>query len=166
MNVDELIRRIASTPGCTIRPPAGLPDAGSYRLPSDVEAFYRECGGCVLYEDSQYPFHVVEPHAFRAANPIIVGESDADDISASWYIVGHGRTQEFVTIDLALSRAGRCYDSFWDRHAVAGSSSIIALSFTDLLERMYDNRGQYWYWLQPSFESLGDAYDDAPAPTT
>lgn len=52
-----------------------------------------------------------------------------------------------VTIDCSADRLGRCYDSFWDSHGVAGSCSIVALSFTDLLQRLLDNNGDYWYWL-------------------
>ena len=47
-----------------------------------------------------------------------------------------------------------------ETHGVAGSCPIIATSFTDLLTRLYENKGQRWYWLRPDFVSLGDAYDD------
>ncbi|HEX8411237.1 MAG TPA: SMI1/KNR4 family protein [Thermoanaerobaculia bacterium] len=163
MNIDEIIQNIAETPGCALLPPRGLPDVAPYRLPADVETFYRRCGGCVLYEHSDYPFRIVEPERFVQANPVIAGVSGEDDISYSWYILGRGGSDEHVTIDLDESRSGRCYDSFWDRHAVAGSSRIIALSMTDLLNRLYANRGNLWYWLQPEFASLGDAYDSAPS---
>ena len=115
-------------------------------------------GLCALRK-KRLSFEVVEPSGFRRANPIIVGETEEEDISSSWYIVGRGGSQEYVTVDLAEARVGRCYDSFWDRHAVAGSSPVIATSFTDLLDRMYSNEGRHWYWLSPEFQSLGDAYD-------
>lgn len=110
-------------------------------------------------EKSDYPFRVVGPEAFVQANSVIAGVTGEDDISYSWYILGRGGSHEHVTIDLDESRLGRCYDSFWDRHAVAGSSPIIALSMTDLLSRIFANRGKPWYWLQPDYGSLGDAYD-------
>ncbi|WP_331460411.1 SMI1/KNR4 family protein [Gracilibacillus suaedae] len=49
---------------------------------------------------------------------------------------------------------------FFDRHGLVGESQRIATSFTDLLERLIKNKGQYWYWLRSDFISLGDAYDD------
>jgi len=30
---------------------------------------------------------------------------------------------------------------------------------TALIEQLYEHRGRHWYWLQPGFERLGDAYD-------
>ena len=48
----------------------------------------------------------------------------------------------------------------FDRHGIVGESQIIATSFTNLLEKLIKNNGQYWYWLKSEFESLGDAYDD------
>jgi hypothetical protein len=41
--------------------------------------------------------------------------------------------------------------------------SVVADSLTALIEQLYEqlheHRGQHWYWLQPGFERLGDAYD-------
>lgn len=159
LDIEEIIRRIAATAGCSVLAPAGVPAVEPHRLPRDVESFYQACGGCVLYADSDYPFRVVGPSEFQPANPVIAGVSGDDDISSLWYIVGRGGSGEYVTIDLDDSRAGRCYDSFWDRHAVAGSSPIIALSLADLLHRVHANEGKHWYWLRPEFEDLGDAYD-------
>jgi hypothetical protein len=52
-----------------------------------------------------------------------------------------------------------CYDSFHEVHGMPGSCAVVALSFTDLLERLLAARGGHWYWLEPGFASLGDAYD-------
>jgi hypothetical protein len=157
--IEQLIARIRATPRCVIYDPTVLPDVSPYALPPDVEEFYRQCGGCRLFDGSDYAFSVAAPTAFRAANPVIVGEVVEDDISAAWYIVGQGGSEEYVTIDLHPARLGRCYDSFWDRHAVAGNSPIIAMSFTELLTRILENAGGYWYWLKEDFEAFGDAYD-------
>jgi hypothetical protein len=35
----------------------------------------------------------------------------------------------------------------------------VAASFTELLRRLTANRGRHWYWLEPDFVDLGDAYD-------
>jgi antitoxin YokJ len=92
------------------------------------------------------------------ANPVIIGER-VDDISDSWYIVGRGGAGEFMSIDLHPDRVGTCYDSFREVHGVPGSCAVIALSFTDLLERLLAAHGGHWYWLEPDFAPLGDAYD-------
>lgn len=159
--IDQLVARVRELPNCVLHEPAGPPDVAPYRLPPDLEEFYRQCGGCRLFDGSGYAFSVVAPDTFLPANPVIVGDVLDDDISASWYIVGYGGGQQYVTIDLHPARLGRCHDSFWDRHAVAGSSPIIAMSFAGLLARMIENAGRYWYWLQEDFVSIGDAYDGA-----
>ena len=160
-SIGELVQRIAETPDCRVFPPAGLPSiAEGLVLPDDVRAFYEACGGCVLFENADYAMEIPKPDQFRPANPAIRGEPAPGDISESWYIAAESGGTEFLTIDLDPARLGRCYDSFWDRHAIPGTSDIIASSFTELLTRLYDNAGGYWFWLQPGFVSLGDAYDD------
>lgn len=64
-----------------------------------------------------------------------------------------------MSIDLDPGRNGKCCDSFHEIHGLPGSSSVIALSFSDLLVQLLASRGSHWYWLEPDFVSLGDAYD-------
>ncbi len=111
-----------------------------------------------MFVNEDYPMRIVPPREFVLANPIIVGERCFDDISSHWYIVGRGGTEEMVTIDCSPPRLGRCYDSFWDRHGVAGSCPIVALSFTELLQRLLKQEGGYWYWLADDAPAHGDAY--------
>jgi hypothetical protein len=91
------------------------------------------------------------------ANPIIVEDDCPDDISYDWFILGQAGEQ-YITIDIAPERHGRCYDSFWDRHGLVGECSIVALSFADLLQRLWKGKGDYWYWLADDFKCIGDAY--------
>jgi hypothetical protein len=44
-------------------------------------------------------------------------------------------------------------------HGVAGSCAVISHSFTDLLAGLIACRGEYIFWEDDSFVSLGDAYD-------
>ena len=67
----------------------------------------------------------------------------------------------YVTIDLAKERLGRCYDSFWDRHGVVGECAVIAQTFTELVSQLYSNQGKSLFWLDDKFNYLGDAYDEA-----
>lgn len=157
----DLIAKIAATPGCSVLPPVGVPRPhDGHVMPQDLLDFYELAGGCALFKTAAYPFAVVPASRFRLANPDIVGEVVEDDITSSWYIVGEGvNSSEYVTIDLHPDRLGRCYDSFWDRHGIPGSCPVIAVSFSDLIKRMLQNGGRHWYWLQPYFDSLGDAYE-------
>jgi antitoxin YokJ len=155
----NLLDRIAGTSGCRVFPVDGFPAIESnHRLPDDLDAFYRMCGGVEFFVEAPFPVRISSPSELVLANPVIIGQL-ADDISDSWYIIGRGGGDELISIDLDPDRAGKCYDSFQEIHGVPGSSSVVALSFTDLLERLLAARGGHWYWLEPDFVSLGDAYD-------
>ncbi|MFM2479667.1 SMI1/KNR4 family protein [Celerinatantimonas sp. MCCC 1A17872] len=156
--MELLLDRIRKIRDCEVLPSHGLPNISNL-LPSDLVEFYKLCGGVKLFKNEEYCVEIVCPEELVLANPVIVGELCPEDISSQWYIIAKGGAEESITIDLAPERLGRCYDSFVDVHAVAGSCSIIALSFHELLERLIINKGKYWYWLRDDFQSLGDAYD-------
>lgn len=160
MDMREIIARIQAIPDCHVFAPMGMPVIHDGHLfPDDLRSFYTLCGGVRLFESRDYVVTIVSPIHFVLANPVIVGEVGEDDISSTWYIVADDGNGDYLTIDLSREHLGRCYDSFFDRHGVAGSCPIIAPSFTDLLTRLFENEGQYWYWLRSDFVSPGDAYD-------
>jgi antitoxin YokJ len=164
--MNQLLTTIASIPDCVVLPEADLPKVASdYELPQDLVEFYSLCGGVELFGSSAYSMEIVASGRLVRANPVIFSGMDeqqiqqtSNDISWSWHIIGEGENRQYVTIDLAPERLGRCYDSFWDTHAMPGSSPIIALTFTELLSRLLDSQGNHWYWLQPDFSFIGDAY--------
>lgn len=160
MTIDNLITLARTSQGCIVYPPSGVPDIRApHILPDDMRQFYLSCGGLDLwYALSPYGVRIVPPSAVVLANPIIIGDLCPEDITSTWYIIAHTPQYEYLTIDLSSSRVGRCYDSFFDRHGLIGSCPIIATSFSNLLERLYAAQGKYWYWLEDTFEGLGDAY--------
>jgi hypothetical protein len=158
MSMKELIDQLRYRNDCQVSPPAGIPSVG-LPLPADVEEFFELCGGAKLFIGADYAITIVSPDEFIRANPVIVGEDATDDISYDWFVIAKDGGQ-YITIDLNRSRFGRCYDSFWDRHAVAGECQIVANSFERLLEQLVEGNGTYQYWLQNDFQSLGDAYDE------
>jgi antitoxin YokJ len=162
VTIEHLITRIQLDERCALLPVAGHPAvAPKHTLPTDVRAFYDRCGGAILFGEF-WQIRVVPPTEFVRANPVIVGELCEDDISSDWYIFGRqgdGSTQLF-TIDLDKTRQGRCYDSFWDSYGLIGSTPIIAVSFTDFIERALWGQGDEFWWKKDTFTSLGDAYDD------
>lgn len=160
MKMPELIEAIRKQADCTLKPAVTLPDVGTDRLPNDLEEFYLLAGGATLFLNSPFGIEIVSPIEFVRANPIIVGDSCKDDITYEWYIVAKNGGQ-YITVDLAPSRLGRCYDSFWDRHGIPGNCQVVAQSFTDLLERLLQSKGESLFWLGPQFESIGDAYEIA-----
>ncbi len=160
MTISELVRAISTSNDCEILTPRGIPTvAPGLKLPKDVNDFFTICGGATLWKNSPYTVYIVDAEHFELANPLIVGDIYPEDISSTWYIVAKDTQANYLTIDCHPTRLGRCYDSFFDRHGVAGSCPIIALSFSSLLENLWNGKGSYWYWLDAQFGTLGDAYD-------
>jgi antitoxin YokJ len=155
--IRDIVTEIAGSSECRVYPSAGLPTNLEYPLPADLEAYFRMCGGIDLFVNSGYGLHVVSPAEFVRANPVIRGVEGRDDISYDWFIVAKSEPA-YITIDLGKERAGRCYDSFWETHALRGDTPIIAMCFTELLERLFADSGEHWYWARKDFQAYGDAY--------
>jgi hypothetical protein len=157
--LQSLIAHIARSSDCTVLPPGGLPTLREGdRLPDDLLEFYRSCGGVRFFDKSEYPVQIVDSKGLVRANPVIVRSECPDDITDSWYIIARSGGDEAISIDCHATRLGRCYDSFWDHHGVVGECAVVALSFTELLRRLFENRGGYWYWLGENGFNHGDAY--------
>ena len=161
MYILELINEIKNSKDCFVYPPCGIPVIGeNVKLPSDLKKFYEVCGGIDLFKNKQYGFEIVKPKEFVLANPLIIGELCEEDISSKWYIICKDIDYNYITIVLCKEYIGRCYDSFWVRHGVVGECSVIAISFTELVERLFRSKGKSLYWLDDNFEYIGDAYDE------
>ena len=161
MDIKELIEKIRNTPDCIVHNPCGLPLANkNIELPNELKVFYENCGGITFFTNKEYRFTIVAPEEMVLANPVIVGELCEEDISAEWYIICKDSQNNYITMDLAKERVGRCYDSFWDRHGVVGECAVIARNFTELLTQLYNNQGKSLFWLDDDFAYIGDAYDE------
>ena len=160
IEIEELVALARGAEGCSVLPPAGLPQVDPpLRLPGDLGRFYELCGGADLFLSQDYGITISPPGQLIPSNIAIIGEQYPDDITATWFTIGVTPDSDYISIDLSPERNGRCYDSFHDSHGIVGSSPVIAVSFADLLERLLRSRGGYWYWLDAHFSDLGDAYD-------
>jgi hypothetical protein len=160
MDIKKLIKKINNTPDCIIIENANKVEISlDYILPDDLFYYLQNYFEIILFSNSNYPVKIVGFKDFNKANPVIIGEDVEDDISNNWFIIAIGNNSQYITIDLSKERLGRCYDSFWDRHGIAGDNPIIAFSFFELLYQLFENRGDYYYWLKRDFTYLGDAYD-------
>lgn len=161
MDILVLLDKIRNTPDCIVHSPCGLPLINKDNvLPNDLKLFYENCGGITFFVNKQYEFTIVSPEELVLANPVIIGELCEEDISSEWYIICKDTENNYITIDLAKARLGRCYDSFWDRHGVVGECAIVATSFTELISRLFSSQGKSIFWLEQDFIYLGDAYDE------
>ncbi|MGJ4856823.1 SMI1/KNR4 family protein [Labrys sp. KB_33_2] len=158
--MEEILSIISKNPRCRLYPATGLPTvAKGHIIPDDLLSFYKICGGVDFFYDSLYSMSIVPPGELILSNIKIIGQNYEEDRSSSWYIIAKSGEEQFVSIDLGSERNGRCYDSFHEIHGVAGSSKILSYNFEDLVKRIYDSNGDYWYWLKKDFSYLGDAYD-------
>ncbi|RPD43598.1 SMI1/KNR4 family protein [Hymenobacter sediminis] len=160
-NLEDFLATIASTNDCVVaKRLSPLPLQIEYSLPTDLQYYLENYSSIKLFKSAEYPLEIVGAEDFLRANPVIIGEEIEDDISNNWFIIATDGKSQYITIDLSKERLGKCYDSFWDRHGVAGEQPVIANSFTELLQNLYKNTGNYPYWLEEGFQSLGDAYDN------
>lgn len=158
MEISEIIRIIPEMEGCKIYMPSVTPNVVPLSLPDDIRFFYRNLGGCDLFMNKDYCIRIVNPYEFVKTNLKMVGSDENDDISDYWFVIADTFDGGYISIDLHSDRFGRCYDSSLGNHAMRGQCKIIASSFTDFLFRQLNNKGDYWYWLKPGFNSIGDAY--------
>ena len=163
MDLDKCLERLAGSDEHLLKPPSGIPSIpATVQLPDDVRAFYERAGGAMLFQQRDFSIEVVPAAEFVRANPIIRLCDGEYDISFDWFIIARSGRTQYVTIDCNPQRLGHCYDSFWDVHALRGDSRVIAVSFTEFLDRFLNNTDDIWYWTRDDFVPHGDAYDGIP----
>ncbi len=161
MDVAALLDEIRRNPTCVIHSPVGLPYVRpQYTLPGDVVAFYTLCGGIDFFSTSGAPTCIVPPPQFVPANPVIAfTEEGYDDISDAWHLLAGISNGDYIVVDCDPTRLGRCYDGNHETYGLGGQTPIIAGSFSEFIERTLAVGEGGYYWAQPSFHALGDAYD-------
>jgi antitoxin YokJ len=168
----ELLDHLARDPNRIVLPAGEQPNVGpAHVVPEDVRAFYDSCGGLVIARGSPYEARIVGPDECVLANDVILGDNILGDLATvvreqlsgnaswDWYIIAEVENGNYLAIDFGRTHNGRCYDAFWETYASPGQMPAVAPSFTSLIEHLYENKGQHWYWLQPGFQLVGDAYD-------
>lgn len=145
VNDGLLFARAEAARGVTLMPTSGLPRVSpGHALPEDLLAFYQAAGGLRIEDADGAWIRVLGPEEVQPSNALIVGEQVSDDITASWYVIAVTDNGDYVSIDLDPDRLGRCYDSHHEVHGLAGECPVIALSFSELVERLLQARTAYW----------------------
>ncbi len=181
MKIKDLIKDIGKRRGCEVYKPSGKPEI-ALKLPSDLMEFYELCGGLELFslfklideglieELEHYPSIFLQPEKVLESTKIILlediyEESIGDTIYnnsefKNWYTIVDLYDGNYIVIDLNEHKLGKCYLAYADNFLIAGEMPVIAESFTELLEKLIENNGEYFFFLDDNFESYGDAFDD------
>lgn len=170
MRMSELISKVQSLGDCIVLPPNGLPKVNdNHVLPEEIKEFYSLCGGMNLFVNKHYSVKILPPDEFTLANPLLIDKDIIEEeikkgtyalrISTNWYTIVDLFDSNYIVIDLSRERLGRCYKAFWDSYPSRGEMPVVAMTFSELLNRLIENKGEYWYFLEDDFISIGDAYD-------
>lgn len=129
--------------GCLVAPSAGLPERS---IPQDLADFYANFGGAIFHPDQEFSFTVSLP-CLERSDLVVMGENIDLPGSAEWYVLAKCGDQ-VISIELGHGPTfGYCYDSFWDSYPTADDSTLIAKSFTELIEKIIASGGKGLFWL-------------------
>lgn len=166
MNIQEIMKIIENDDKCVLKKKESKTTI-SLDLPPDLKYFYEHYEYLEMFPHQSFGIKIVSIDNFIETNKRLYPEGDViweeleGHISSSWYLIAEAQElSQYISLDMSDSPSkGYCYDSFYEIHAMPGECAIIAKSFTELVERLYQAKGESWYWTEPSFESYGDAYD-------
>lgn len=160
-SLSEIIARLQSRPDCRFDPGSGLPAiAPPLQLPADLIEFYQRFTQASLFggEGEEPRCRILPPEEFVQVGEAILGTPTTDRPERSWYALADVQDGNYIGIDLAPERLGRCYDCFHETYGERGYCTVIARSFTELLEQIAEAEGEP-FWLADGFNGYGDAYD-------
>ena len=165
MKIKELIEKLEQKSSHQFLKAVSKPEF-TFSLPKDLEFFYENYEYAILNIDTSCEIRISSLSELQPTNQILYPADDViweeleDDISNDWFMIASSQElSQYISIDLNKKRFGFCYDSFIETHATPDESPIIAKSFTELLEKLVSNEKE-WFWLDSSFQSYGDAYED------
>jgi antitoxin YokJ len=165
-----VVEAIGRRSDCAVLEPQAQPAVEHpLALPDDLRRFYELCGGLVLFRDGATPWRIVPPGELVPAARRFLAVQDADaamadprDVAGTTFVFadqGGASTDEHVVVDLHPARAGRYYETFWDRFGLAGEMPIIARSVAEALTWLLEMRGEGVEAALSRRAPLGDAYD-------
>ena len=132
-------------------------------LPADLQLFFSQHTSLRLGHKQQRSLYILPLANWRRSNHAVLGETLEGDRSHHWWTLAQDDMGECISIDLSPEYQGRCIDSFHELHGVAGSSPVLARSFSALTALCLDSLalpGEWGpMWLRDGFAPLGDAYD-------
>jgi cell wall assembly regulator SMI1 len=134
-------------------------------LPDDMRRFYSLLGGACLFDKSGAPYEIVEPQLIHPVAVDVLGDAASEvPVPPSWFSICYVQDGNYVAIDLPAKSNGEVWliDCFHETIGLENYSTVIALSFSEFLERALASRGEhYWLGEHPSY---GDAFKRSAGP--
>jgi hypothetical protein len=149
-------------------PPASasrLKRLGRLKLPPDVHRFYELTDGAYLHATPQTGGFTAAPGSWwkwkvlpsRDLTPIAelsyMSMRDLYRESHSWITVVDVQDGDYLAINTLRGHAGEILDCFHETVGAAGQTSIVAESFTEMLDKML--AGSRPFWLSKQHRALG-----------
>lgn len=129
--------------GCLTTPSTGFP---KHPVPDDLADFYKHYSSAIFYPQAPYSF-TIQPPELKRSDFVVMNEDLEDPDSANWYVLAKCEDQ-IISVDLTQGpQFGYCYDSFWDSYPTADESTLIAKSFTELVEKIIACGGNNLFWI-------------------
>ena len=133
-------------------------------LPADLQLFFSQHTSLRLGRKHQRHLYILPLADWRRSNHAVLGETVEDDRSHHWWTMAQDDMGECISIDLSPEYQGRCIDSFHELNGVAGSSPVLARSFSALIAQCLDSLalpGEWgpMFWLRDGHVPLADADD-------
>jgi cell wall assembly regulator SMI1 len=132
-----------------VHPPAGQPQWTSGVVPpSEVTEFYEICGG-VEFLDSVHKkyadYRIVKPSKVTDIGTATCLEAAAEPPLSEWFAIGEDDNGEHAAVDLNPHRSGQCYDVFHETYFDPASARIVAGTFSEFLQRLFERGKSYWF---------------------
>lgn len=166
MKVTELIEKIKSDSECEVydRTDNTIKIASHLILPDDLKEFYKTCRGMSLFTNNDYSWEILAPDQLKSTCIEVLGEEVDEDIVSGFLTLVSDSNGNYLSINCNANDNGIVVDSFRETFGLADETPVIALSYTELLEKLYLNKGEYPYWLEDPSQIHRDLFENYEEP--
>ncbi len=130
-----------------------------YKLPRDLIEFYRRFKTVRLFcSENGSLYRFVPANEIHPTRIDIYGNDINEFGPSTWLTVCDVQDGNYIAIDIGSKEGEKCnyIDCFHETFSIPGESTIIALSFTELLEKALAGGNENVYFLQNGFIGYGD----------
>lgn len=132
-----------------VHPPAGQPRwPPGVVSPSEVTEFYELCGG-VEFLDPKHKdyadYRIMKPSEVTDIGTTTCLEAATEPPLSEWFAIGEDDNGEHAAVDVSPRRSGQCYDVFHETYWDPASARIVAVTFSEFLEKLFERGKSYWF---------------------